>query len=188
MSAQNYERSTAVRTFSAELEVANHLFKESDEDTAPEYLLLPSGEKANRVLIGGTVAQTEQLGDSTSRIHKMEVEDGTGERSLSVQAGKFNKKAAAQIDSITAPEHVIVVGKIDTYEPEPDTTIVSVRAEGVKVVDRDELELWMETTVRQSLSRLEDIDSDYSRKAYDLYDDPPGILQDDLMTVLEELE
>ncbi|MDY7082565.1 MAG: DNA-binding protein, partial [Halobacteria archaeon] len=47
------QREVAKRVFAGEFRDASHTFKESDDERAPSYLLLPTGQKANRVFVVG---------------------------------------------------------------------------------------------------------------------------------------
>ncbi|MDD1729857.1 MAG: nucleic acid-binding protein, partial [Methanospirillum sp.] len=46
---QRYEREPARRVFAAELRETTHHFKEGTEDKSPTFVLLPTGERCNRV-------------------------------------------------------------------------------------------------------------------------------------------
>jgi hypothetical protein len=48
-------REVARRVFASEFNDAAYTFKESDDERAPVYLLLPTGERANRVFLVGTL-------------------------------------------------------------------------------------------------------------------------------------
>ncbi|MFB6177809.1 MAG: DNA-binding protein, partial [Halobaculum sp.] len=51
-------REVARRVFAAEFNDGSHSFKESEDERAPLYLLLPTGERANRVFLVGTLTET----------------------------------------------------------------------------------------------------------------------------------
>ena len=53
MSQSVPSREVARRVFAAEYNDASYTFKESDDERAPLYLLLPTGERANRVFVVG---------------------------------------------------------------------------------------------------------------------------------------
>jgi RPA family protein len=55
-------REVAQRAFAEEFNDATYMFKESDDDRAPVYVLLPTGVKANRVFVVGTLTETEDVG------------------------------------------------------------------------------------------------------------------------------
>jgi RPA family protein len=59
---QRQGRQVAKRAFAAELNDATHIFKESDEERAPNLALLPSGEAANRYFLVGTVTEVNDVG------------------------------------------------------------------------------------------------------------------------------
>jgi hypothetical protein len=61
--SQAPKREVARRVFAREFNDANHTFKESEDDRAPVYVLLPTGARANRVFVVGTLTETEDIGD-----------------------------------------------------------------------------------------------------------------------------
>lgn len=56
-------REVARRVFAQEFNDAGYTFKESDDERAPVYLLLPTGESANRVFLVGTLTEKEDVGE-----------------------------------------------------------------------------------------------------------------------------
>ena len=63
-----------------------YVFKESDDELAPNYALLPTGDRANRVFIVGTLTETTDVG-SDSEYWQGRVVDPTG--SFYVYAGQY---------------------------------------------------------------------------------------------------
>ena len=55
-------REVAQRAFVDEFNDATYTLRESDEERAPVYVLLPMGAKANRVFIVGTLTETKDVG------------------------------------------------------------------------------------------------------------------------------
>lgn len=161
-------REVAKRVFAGEFRDASHTFKESDEERAPTYLLLPTGEKANRVFAVGTLTEKEDIG-TDSEYWKARVVDPTG--TFLVYAGQYQPEAVDVIRDVESPEYVAVVGKPDTYEPEPDDeegdVITSVRPESVTVVDADTRDRWIAETAERTLERIED--GERTERARDIY-------------------
>jgi RPA family protein len=58
-------REVARRVFAREFNDAGYTFKESDDERAPVYSLLPTGERANRILAVGTLTETEDVGEDS---------------------------------------------------------------------------------------------------------------------------
>lgn len=160
-------REVAKRVFAGEFRDAGHTFKESDEERAPTYLLLPTGEKANRVFVVGTLTEKEDIG-SDSEYWKARVVDPTG--TFLVYAGQYQPEAVDVIRDVEPPEYVAVVGKPDTYEPDDsDDVITSVRPESVTVVDADTRDRWIAETAERTLERIED--GELGEQASDIYGD-----------------
>ncbi len=159
-------REVAKRVFAGEFRDASHTFKESDEERAPTYLLLPTGEKANRVFVVGTLTEKEDIG-TESEYWKARVVDPTG--TFLVYAGQYQPEAVDVIRDVEPPEYVAVVGKPDTYEPdgEDGDVITSVRPESVTVVDADTRDRWIAETAERTLERIEG--GDRREEARDVY-------------------
>lgn len=192
--SQSYQRHEAVRVLATELETADYHFKETDEDKAPEFLLLPSGQKANRVMVGGTVLSVEDSSsDGDSSFWKARVEDSTGQYLLF--AGQYQPEAASVLrsihqDSDKPPAFVNVVGKTTEYRPEDDESevIVNIRPESISVVDDVQRENWLKETCSRTIERLENQEGEFVRKAEERYGDRSALLRDDIMGALESLE
>jgi RPA family protein len=159
-------REVAKRVFAGEFRDASHTFKESDEERAPTYLLLPTGEKANRIFAVGTVTEKEDIG-TDSEYWKARVVDPTG--TFLVYAGQYQPEAVDVIRDVETPEYVAVVGKPDTYEPEGEDgdVITSIRPESLSVVDADTRDRWIAETAKRTLERIEGGDRrDEAREIY----------------------
>lgn len=159
-------REVAKRVFAGEFRDASHTFKESDEERAPTYLLLPTGEKANRLFVVGTLTEKEDIG-TDSEYWKARVVDPTG--TFLVYAGQYQPEAVDVIRDVEPPEYVAVVGKPDTYEPDDGDgeVITSVRPESVNVVDADTRDRWIAETAERTLERIEE--GEMSAEADDAY-------------------
>ncbi|MFB6184923.1 MAG: RPA family protein [Haloarculaceae archaeon] len=183
-------REVARRVFAQEFNDASHTFKESDDDRAPVYLLLPTGERANRVFVIGTLTETEDVGDE-SEYWRGRVVDPTG--SFFVYAGQYQPDAASVLRKVETPTHVAVVGKPRTYEDETGDVYVSVRPEAV--VDLGEAEpayrRWVVETADRTLDRIEAVDDDaneYAAMAREQYDLPVENYRRSVVQALETLE
>ena len=58
-----FEREPARRVFAAELRECRYQFREGDDEKSPTFVLLPTGERCNRVFLVGTL--TENTGRAT---------------------------------------------------------------------------------------------------------------------------
>src|SRR6056297_3415331 len=125
-------REVARRAFAREFNDAGYTFKESDDERAPVYLLLPTGEKANRVFVVGTLTETEDIGDD-SEYWRGRVVDPTG--TFFVYAGQYQPDAASALRDAETPQYVAVVGKPRTFETDDGSVNVSLRPESITMVE-----------------------------------------------------
>lgn len=146
------QRELAHRAFAREFNDATHTFRESDDDRAPVYALLPTGAKANRVFIVGTLTETNDVG-SEDEYWQGRIVDPTG--TVFVYAGQYQPDAAALLRKLDPPAFVAVVGKPRTYDTDDGETNVSLRPENITVVDEATRNRWVAETAEQSLDRIE---------------------------------
>jgi RPA family protein len=162
-------REVARRVFAREFNDASYSFKESDEERAPLYLLLPTGERANRVFIVGTLTETEDVGDD-SEYWRGRVVDPTG--TFFVYAGQYQPEAAGVLRDLTPPAYVAVAGKPRTYETDEGDVNVSVRPESITVVEEATRDRWVAETAERTLDRIERFDeetNEYASMAQEQY-------------------
>ncbi|EMA48977.1 RPA family protein [Halococcus thailandensis] len=181
-------REVARRVFAREFNDANYIFAESDDDMAPNYALLPTGEKANRVFFVGTLTETEDVG-SDDEYWQARVVDPTG--TFYVYAGQYQPEAARILSKLDAPEYVAVVGKPRTYETDDGTVNVAVRPESITVVDEETRERWVIETAEQTLGRLEHYNTeinDYARMVDERYTTSLGTYREEIIAALESLD
>jgi hypothetical protein len=148
------QREVAKRVFAGEFGDARHEFRESDDDRAPGYLLLPSGDKANRVFVVGTLTEKEDRGDE-DEYWRARVVDPTG--TFLVYAGQYQPEAVESLRAIEPPAYVAVVGKPNTWEPEDGDgdVITSIRPESINEVDAETRDRWVVETAERTLERLD---------------------------------
>ncbi|AEH36418.1 RPA family protein [Halopiger xanaduensis] len=202
MSQAELTREVARRVFASEFNDSTYSFKESDDERAPNYALLPTGDRANRVFIVGTLTETEDVGED-SEYWRGRVVDPTG--TFFVYAGQYQPEAAATLRDTEPPAYVSVVGKPRTYETEDGTVNVSVRPENIAVVDDDTRDRWVVETAERTLERIEAFQeweseqeapesgstaptNEYAEMARDRYDSPVENYRRDVIQALESLE
>ena len=162
-------REVAHRVFAREFNDATHTFKESDDERAPVYLLLPTGAAANRIFVVGTLTETEDVGED-SEYWRGRVVDPTG--TFFVYAGQYQPEAAGVLREAEPPAYVAVAGKPRTYETDDGTVNVSVRPESITVVDVATRDRWVVETARHTVARVQDFDdetNEYAQLARDRY-------------------
>jgi len=188
MSQSTPTREVARRVFAEEFNDAGYTFKESDDERAPVYLLLPTGEKANRVLLVGTLTEKEDVGDD-AEYWRGRIVDPTG--TFFVYAGQYQPDAASMLRDLEPPAYVSVVGKPRTYETDDGSVNVSVRPESITVVDAATRDRWVVETAERTLERVEafeDEGNEYARMAEERYDVPPERYTEAAVSALQSLE
>ena len=151
-------REVAKRVFAGEFNDASYTFKESDDDRAPVYLLLPTGERANRVFVVGTLMETEDVG-SDSEYWQGQVIDPNGDR-FYMYAGQYQPDAASMLRELEPPAYIAVVGKPRTYETDEGDVNVSIRPESITEVDAATRDRWVVETAERTLERIQAFEAD----------------------------
>lgn len=155
---QRYEREPAKRVFAAELRETTHHFKEGTEDKSPTFVLLPTGERCNRVFLVGLLSEKKKSeGDAV--FYQIKVKDPSG--LFFVSAGSYQPEAMHQIASIDTPAiegshtYVAVIGKPNVFKAPDGRVLVSVRAESVVAVDKSVHDCWILDSATRTLERIE---------------------------------
>lgn len=164
-------REVARRVFAREFNDATYQFKESEDERAPNYTLLPTGEKANRVFVAGTVVEVEDVG-TDNEYWRARVIDGSGAEddpsaasSFYVYAGQYQPEAAAVLRELEAPEYVTIVGKPRAYETDEGGKNVAIRPETVTIVDQETREQWILEAADQTTDRIGSFENEGSAYA-----------------------
>ncbi|QZY00626.1 RPA family protein [Halobaculum rubrum] len=188
MSQSVPSREVARRVFAAEYNDASYTFKESDDERAPLYLLLPTGERANRVFVVGTLTEKEDVGED-SEYWRGRIVDPTG--TFFTYAGQYQPEAASALRELEPPAYVAVVGKPRTYETDDGNVNVSVRPESITTVDAATRDRWVAETAARTLDRIEAFDdegNEYARMAREQYDLPVEEYRDAAVAALQSLD
>ncbi|GAD52255.1 glycerol dehydrogenase [Halarchaeum acidiphilum MH1-52-1] len=188
MSESAPTREVARRVFADEFNDATFTFKESDDERAPLYSLLPTGEKANRVFLVGTLTETEDVGED-SEYWRGRVVDPTG--TFFVYAGQYQPDAASALRELDTPAYVAIVGKPRTYETEDGTINVSVRPESITEVGTATRDRWVVETAERTLERIGTFDeegNEYARRVEEEYDLPLRRYKRAAIDALESLD
>lgn len=178
-------REVAQRTFAREFNDATYTFRESDDDRAPVYALLPTGTKANRVFVVGTLTETEDVG-SDDEYWQGRIVDPTG--TVFVYAGQYQPEAAGMLRETDPPAFVAVVGKPRTYETDDGTTNVSLRPEHLTIVDEATRGRWVTETAERTLDRLAEFDDGANEYAHMAQEEYGGDIEIYRQTVIEAVE
>ncbi|KTG29463.1 RPA family protein [Haloferax profundi] len=181
-------REVARRVFAQEFNDAGYTFKESDDERAPVYVLLPTGESANRIFLVGTLTEKEDVGED-NEYWRGRIVDPTG--TFFVYAGQYQPEAASALRDLEAPAYVAVVGKPRTYETDDGNINVSVRPESITEVDAATRDRWVTETASRTLDRIDAFDdegNEYALMARENYDLPVDTYKDAAIAALESLE
>jgi RPA family protein len=147
-----FEREPARRVFAAELRECRYQFKESEDEKSPTFVLLPSGERCNRIFLVGTLTEKQRQGDQNI-FYRGRVVDPTG--TFFIMAGSYQPEAMQQLAKIDTPAFVAVIGKPNLYQTPDGAFLVSVRVESITVVDKETRDLWVLDTAALTLDRIE---------------------------------
>src|SRR5512136_1259529 len=147
-----FEREPARRVFASELRECRYDFKEGTDEKSPTFVLLPTGERCNRIFIVGTLTEKQRQGDQNI-FYRGRVVDPTG--TFFVMAGSYQPEAMQQLARIETPAFVAVVGKPSIYQSPDGAFLVSVRVESITVVDKETRDLWVLDAARATLDRLD---------------------------------
>ena len=144
------QREVAYRLFAAEFDDADFSYSESDEERAPNYVITPTGARANRVFVVGVLTEVEQVGDDVLRAR---VVDPTG--AFVLYAGQYQPDEMAFLDRAETPSFVAVTGKARTFQPEDsDAVYTSIRPESISTVDAATRDRWTVQTAKQTIGRI----------------------------------
>ena len=188
MSQSAPTREVARRVFASEFNDAGYTFTESDDERAPVYALLPTGESSNRVFFVGTLTEKEDVGED-SEYWRGRIVDPTG--TFFVYAGQYQPEAASKLRDLEPPAYVAVVGKPRTYETDDGTVRVSVRPESITEVDAAPRDRWVAETARRTVERVaafDDEGNEYARMAREEYDLDPETYKAAALSALEDLD
>jgi hypothetical protein len=181
-------RELAQRVFAREFNDAGYTFKESDDERAPLYLLLPTGARANRVFVVGTLTEKTDVGED-SEYWQGRIVDPTG--TFFVYAGQYQPEAAGFLRDAEPPAYVAVVGKPRTYETDDGSINVSIRPESITEVDVETRDRWVDETARRTLERIKAFDdetNEYATMAREEYDLPVENYHREVLSALESLD
>lgn len=170
-----------------EFSEATHTFQESDEDRAPVYGLLPSGAKANRVFVVGTLTETKDMGEE-HEYWRGRVADPVG--TFLVYAGGYQPYPSQQLRDVEPPAFVAVVGKPRPFETDTGGTIVSLQPESITIVDEQTRNRWVVETAHRTVertARFDDPENEYAQLVREQYDLQPDIFRQDAIQALTQL-
>jgi hypothetical protein len=147
-----FEREPARRVFASELRECRYQFKDGEDEKSPTFVLLPTGERSNRIFIVGTLTEKTRQGEQNI-FYRGRVVDPTG--TFFIMAGSYQPEAMQQLAKIEPPQFVAVIGKPNLYQKPDGSFMNSVRVESITVVDKDTRDLWVLDAAKQTLDRVD---------------------------------
>jgi uncharacterized protein len=148
----SFEREPARRVFAGELRECRYQFKDGEDEKSPTFVLLPTGERCNRIFLVGTLTEKTRQGEQ-NMFYRGRVVDPTG--TFFVMAGSYQPEAMQQLAKIETPAFVAVIGKPNLYQKPEGAVMVSVRVESITVVDKDTRDIWVLDAAEHTLDRIE---------------------------------
>ncbi len=149
----SFEREPARRVFASELRECRYQFKDGEDEKSPTFVLLPTGERCNRVFIVGTLTEKTRQGEQ-NMFYRGRVVDPTG--TFFIMAGSYQPEAMQQLAKIETPAFVAVIGKPSLYrKDEASSPMISIRVESINVVDKETRDLWVLDTAERTLDRID---------------------------------
>lgn len=148
----SFEREPARRVFATELRECRYQFRDGEDEKSPTFVLLPTGERSNRLFIVGTLTEKSRQGEQNV-FYRGRVVDPTG--TFFVMAGSYQPEAMQQLAKIEPPQFVAVIGKPNLYQKPDGSFMNSVRIESVTVVDKETRDLWVLDAAKQTLDRID---------------------------------
>lgn len=146
-------RHEAVRAFASELNDATYDFKTSNSEMAPNYTLLPTGKRVNRIFVVGTLTDLEKQQTDDGILFQARVHDGNNYFYLS--AGQYQQEATNVLRDIDYPSHVAIVAKLDHWETDDGGKRVQLTPEIISEVSSDDRKQWVIETAKQTRERIE---------------------------------
>lgn len=143
-------REVAYRAFAAEYDDATYSYSAGEEERAPNYVVTPSGARANRLFLVGVLTEVETVSEGVLRAR---VVDPTG--AFVLYAGQYQPDEQATLEAAEPPTFVAVTGKARTFRPEDaDQVFTSVRPESITEVDADTRDRWTVQAAEHTLARI----------------------------------
>lgn len=175
MNAISIKRNPAKRVFAAELRDIRKTFKSGNDVKSPSFALLPTGERANRVLVCGILMNRTNSDKGTwVRANVMDI---TGTFSVSA-SGDFQPETKRQLTriDITKLTYVAIVGAPKLFRPSEDATpTVSVDARQIYTITNAVYSQWVQDAAQATIDRVKVLTSDAETEdivsARDIYGD-----------------
>lgn len=186
MTQRSFEREPAKRVFAAEFREARHQFRDGTDEKSHTYVLLPTGERANRVLVVGSLTEKQRRGEQNS-FYIGRVVDPSG--LFFISAGNYQPEAMQQFARIEPPAFVAVIGKPNVYQGQDGSIRVTLRVESITPVDAETRNIWVLDAAEKTLDRLDAFGTTPdSRAAEEQYRTDPAAYRRMVYDALSQME
>lgn len=146
-------RELAWRVLAEELRASSEEEKGAGTKAA-SYVITPLGGRMNRVAMSGTMAPARRMGtDASTGFLRSQLTDPTG--SVSVTAGSFQPVARQELEAISVPSSVLLVGKVTLFRGAGTLPVASIRAEEIHPISDPEYRTLLAEAAAQTAQRLE---------------------------------
>lgn len=146
-------RELAWRVLAQELRASSEEEKGGGAKT-PSFVITPLGGRMNRVAMAGTIAPAQRVGaDPSAGFLRSQLTDPTG--SVSVTAGSFQPIARLELEGISHPASVLLVGKATLFRGAGTLPVPSVRAEEIHPISDPEYREFIAEAASQTAERIE---------------------------------
>ena len=156
MAQSLFKRSSVTKMLIAELTRTTHALPKGQDQYEAQTYLSPTGRTVAKVMICGTAIEKEDVGKDDS-YWRMRISDPSG--TVQVYAGTYQPEAVQAILQLKIPCFVAIIGKLNIYEPEDGSHIVSIRPDSVTVIDgaiRDDFILDASLSLIRSVRKTDD--------------------------------
>ncbi len=180
------KREIARRVFAREFSDSNLIFRESEDQYSPQYLLTPTGAKCNRLFVIGTLLEKENTGSEGAEFWRAKVADPTG--IFIIHAGQYQPEATQALARLNPPCFVAVVGKPAIYKTESGEIKTSIRPEAIQAVEEYVRDIWVFDTAKQTVERMANSNTEESVKAKQHYNCEPEQYKQMVQMALQSLK
>ncbi|UUX91206.1 nucleic acid-binding protein [Methanoplanus endosymbiosus] len=164
---RRYFREPAKRVLASELRETRLQFKGGEDEYSPTYIMLPTGERCNRIFFCGILTNKERRGEDNNFIIAR-VRDPTG--LFFINASSYNENAMHELSSVENDAYVAVVGKPAIRQTPDGAVMVNIRVETIAEVDEETCRTWLDDTTKATLDRIELFgETEDSEKASEFY-------------------
>jgi len=148
-----FKRSSVTKMLAAEVTRTTHALPKGEEQYESQTYLSPTGRTVAKIMVAGVATEKEDIGKDQS-LWRLRISDPSG--AIGVMAGMYQPEAMQAIAQLEIPSYVAIVGKLNVYEPESGSHIVSIRPDSVTIIDgknRDDLVLDAALSTARSIKK-----------------------------------